>query len=211
MTGKFVVIEGIDGVGKTTQINRAIKHYSEILGDQLVSTKDLGGSKLGEALREILYKVVPSSDMAFGVLDLLFLAGHVQNWHTLVKPAISTGKFVISDRWWFSQFAYGPVRGAHPDVEDTYTKMKGGWPDLLIYMHGDPYELVARANARADANVHQKKKTWNDAELQLRVHQKYIELFSRYKGFCSICVDEKNPDDVWQEIKEAIDDLLAMR
>lgn len=204
--GIFLIFEGIDGAGKTTQVNRTVAYLRSRFGiDQVETTKDLGGSLLGESLRKIMYEVVPPKDMAPGVLDLLFLAGHVQNWFTLVKPWMAEGKIVVSDRWWLSQFAYAAGREYSPDVMELYHKLKGDWPDLAIFLYGDPRIMLKRANARADAGVHQHRKAWNDAEKQVRVGQKYFDLYSRMKGWFPICVDGKDEEQVWIEVQHAVD------
>ena len=206
MSGTFIVFEGIDGVGKTTKVNRAVEYLRSKFGiDQVETTKDLGGSLLGEELRKIMYEKVPPKDMAPGVLDLIFLAGHVQNWKTLVEPWLAEGKIVVSDRWYLSQFAYGPERGWNERVAKLYSEMHGCWPDLTIFLYGDPHVVLARANARADASVHQHRKAWNDPEKQLRIGQRYIDLYAGLRGWCAIDIDGKDEEQVWLEVQHAID------
>jgi dTMP kinase len=206
VSGTFIVFEGIDGVGKTTQVNRAVEYLRSKFGvDQVEATKDLGGSLLGEELRKIMYEKVPPKDMAPGVLDLIFLAGHVQNWKMLVEPWLDEGKVVVSDRWHFSQFAYGPERGWDERVAWLYNQMKGCWPNLTIFLYGDPRVVLARANARADAGVHQHRKAWNDPEKQLRIGQRYLDLYAERSGWWTIDVDGKDEEQVWTEVQHAID------
>ena len=70
MSGTFIVFEGIDGCGKTTQVNRALLYLRQKFGcEQVRATKDLGGSLLGGELRKIVYEKVLPKDMAPGVLD----------------------------------------------------------------------------------------------------------------------------------------------
>ena len=212
MSGIFIIFEGIDGCGKTTQVDRAVEYLRGRFGTNAVKrTKDLGGSALGEHLRMIMYGPVPPKDMAPGVLDLLFLAGHIQNWHELVKPWLAQGKIVVSDRWWLSQFAYTIARDFDPDVQRLYAVKRGAWPDLAIFLHGDPATLVGRANFRSDVQEHQAQKPWNDAEKQAKVRDEYFRLYSGMSGWTPINVDGKDVDQVWAEVKVAIDDSLAGR
>lgn len=206
MSGIFIVFEGIDGCGKTTQVNRALLYLRLKFGlDAVKATKDLGGSLLGEELRKIMYEKVPPKDMAPGVLDLIFLAGHVQNWKTLVEPWLAEDKIVVSDRWWPSQFAYGPERGWDERVAELYEEMRGPWPDLCIFLYGDPHALLARANARPNAEVHQRRKAWNDPEKQMRVGQRYFDLYGHKPGWSPICVDGKSEEQVWIEVQHYLD------
>ena len=212
MSGALIVFEGIDGCGKTTQVFRAVTYLQGLLGaDAVERSKDLGGSALGEALRKIMYEVCPPRDAAPGVVDLLFLAGHLQNWHELVKPWLAQDKIVISDRWWLSQFAYTVARDYDPDVQKLYEVKHGAWPDLTIFLHGDSRTLLERANARPDVETHQRRKSWNDADKQRRVRDRYFELYSGRPGWTPISVDFKDEEKVWQEVRRAIDGLLQER
>jgi dTMP kinase len=209
MSGAFIVFEGIDGVGKTTQVNRTCVYLRKLFGIERVErTKDLGGSELGEQLRGIMYNRVSPAEMAPGVLDLLFLAGHLQNWHTLVQPWLKEGKLVVSDRWWLSQFTYTAVRNFDPDVQNLYWRKKGDWPDLVVFLHGDPETLIARANARADAASHQLQKPWNDARKQAIVCERYFNMYQHLRGWCPILVTGKDEESVWTDVRAALFEML---
>lgn len=200
-----MVLEGIDGAGKTTQVARVVDYLCQLLGDdKVVRTQDLGGSPLGESLKKIMYEVVPPRDMAPCVLDLVFLAGHVQNWHKLVKPAMDEGKVVVSDRWWLSQFAYARGREHDDDAMELYDKKKGAWPNLTIFLYGDPAVLLGRANARPDSGSHQKQKDWNKVDAQSRVICAYFELYQHRPGWSPILVDDLSIDQVWSEVKDLL-------
>lgn len=210
--GAFIVVEGVDGCGKTSQVKRIGDYLEDLLGpSQVVRTKDLGGSLLGECLREIMYHKVPPKDMARGVLDLIFLAGHVQNWHTLVEPALIEGKVVVSDRFFYSQMAYGPYRNAHPDAQEAYHRMHGGHANLLLFLSGDPKVLFDRANARSDAAVHQHRKAWNYVDVQENIRDEYRKLYSKLPEWCEVAVDKMTEEQVWTVVKWHVDKLLMER
>jgi thymidylate kinase len=139
------------------------------------------------------------------------LAGHLQNWHELVKPWLAQDKVVVSDRWWLSQFTYTVARDYDPDVQKLYEVKHGAWPDLTIFLYGDSRTLLERANARPDAETHQRRKSWNDADKQRRVRDRYFDLYSGRPGWTPICVDFKDEERVWQEVRRAIDQLLQER
>ena len=208
----LIVFEGIDGVGKTTQVKRSVKYLVDRRGGDLVrESKDLGGSTLGEELRRIMYEVVPPRDMAPGVLDLIFLTGHLQNWHKRVKPWLLEGRTVVSDRWWLSQFAYMVAREYDVNVAELFHKLRGPWPTVCIYMWGDPAVLNKRANERPDATKHQKQKPWNYVDLQLRVHDQFRRLYSGMPGWKEVCVDGKDEDTVCLEIQRILDEAIIDR
>jgi dTMP kinase len=209
MPGKLIVFEGADGVGKSTQVQRTYEYLIGHLGHRgVVLSKDLGGSLLGEELRRIMCEVAPPRYLAPGVIDLLFLAGHIQNWRTVVFPAICNRKIVVSDRWWLSQFAYSVAREHDADVQDLYAQKRGDWPDLTIFLHGHPETLMKRANARADVRMHQGQKTWNDVGKQRMVQDKYFALYSAKPGWTPVSVDDKDVEQVWGEVKAVVDEFL---
>ena len=202
---KFVVFEGIDGTGKGTQIERAIAHYQQKFGpDGVVQSKDPGGTKLGLAIRRIIYEEVPTHELAHGVVDLLFLASHLQNWQTVVKPALDDGKVVVSDRWWYSQAAYMTQRPVPVPIAQAYMNSHGASADLLIFLYGDVKTVVDRARAR-ETETHQSAKTWNDYSQLEKIQQTYLDLFSGLPEWWPICIDGKSPDDVWLEVQHALD------
>jgi len=210
--GAFIVVEGIDGVGKTSQVDRIFNYLVDKLNlGRVIRTKDLGGSKLGEILRKTMYEEVPIASMAPGVVDLLFLAGHVQNWHIIVKPALDHGLVVVSDRWWYSQFAYGAHRSTDPRAQTAYASMRGGDADVLIFLYGDPKILLARANARKDSTKHQHQKPWNFTDTQAKVAETYMKRYNQAPEWCPINVGERSEDEVWELVKPVVDDLLQRK
>ena len=200
----FVVFEGIDGSGKGTQIKHASTHLKTLAGeDNVVQTKDPGGTPLGGAIREILYDKVPTTQLATGVVDLLFLASHLQNWLTVVEPALAAGKSVITDRWWYSQCAYMTQRIVPEPIAAAYRRSHGANADLLIFLWGDPEILIERARSRED-ETHQSKKSWNDVEKLRRIQDTYFHMFASLPEWCPICVDEKTPDQIAAEVAAAL-------
>ncbi len=114
MTGKFISIEGIEGAGKTTQLN-FIQQYLSDNGKNLVMTREPGGTELSEQIRDLL--LMPrEGGMAVDTELLLMFAARAEHIQQVVKPALSRGDWVISDRFIDATFAYqGGGRGI--DVE----------------------------------------------------------------------------------------------
>lgn len=204
----FIVFEGIDGTGKGTTIDLVSSYLKKKLGaGMVVNSKDPGGTPLGLAVRRLIYEDVPMNQMAPGVIDLLFLASHIQNWQTVVKPALDAGRCVISDRWWYSQEAYMTQRVVPEPVAKAYADCHGDRADLLIFLHGDPQKMVDRARAR-ESETHQSAKTWNDAKMLETIQGEYFKKFSKLEEFCPICVDDLSPEEVYQKVKTQVDKLL---
>ncbi|MDX8384922.1 MAG: dTMP kinase [Gallionella sp.] len=104
---KFITFEGVDGAGKSTHL----AWFAEALRQRdidVVLTREPGGTPLGEQLREILL----NQDMTIGTEALLMFAARLEHIEKVIKPALSAGKWVISDRFSDASFAYqGGGRG----------------------------------------------------------------------------------------------------
>ena len=149
----FIDFEGIDGSGKGTLI-RMLRERLEGLGRVVVMGKEPGGTPLGEKVRDILFHSIKTQNMASNVCDCLFLADHIQHVEMLVKPALAAGNDVISDRFAFSQFAYGTEREVHPMIDAAYRDLLGVVPEVIVLLVGTPEHLLARAQGRT-TEMHQ--------------------------------------------------------
>jgi dTMP kinase len=205
----FIVFEGIDGTGKGTQITRAIEYLENLLGkDVVVQSKDPGGTKLGLALRRVMYEEVPTTEMMPGVVDLIFLASHLQNWQTVVKPALDAGKVVVSDRWWYSQAAYMTQRQVPEPIANAYMQAHGRNCDLLIFLYGSAEVVLGRARAR-ESETHQSAKAWNDQQILEKIQNAYVDQFAGNPEWHPINIDGKTPDQIWSQVEQAIYYALA--
>ncbi len=110
MTGKFISIEGIEGAGKSTQI-QFIKGYLEEFNQDVVITREPGGTPVAEEIRELL--LTPRKDgMGDDTELLLMFAARAEHIKQVIQPALSKGKWVVCDRFVDATFAYqGGGRG----------------------------------------------------------------------------------------------------
>lgn len=110
MSGKFISIEGIEGAGKSTQL-QFIAEYLRSRGKQVVVTREPGGTPLGEEIREVLLKPTDQS-MAEETELLLMFAARAEHIKQVIQPALERGDWVLSDRFVDATFAYqGGGRG----------------------------------------------------------------------------------------------------
>lgn len=110
MSGKFISIEGIEGAGKSTQL-QFIAEYLRSRGKQVVVTREPGGTPLGEEIREVLLKPTDRS-MAEETELLLMFAARAEHIKQVIQPALERGDWVLSDRFVDATFAYqGGGRG----------------------------------------------------------------------------------------------------
>lgn len=101
MAGLFITLEGMDGAGKSTHIPTILKLLSS-RGQEVVSTREPGGTPLGETLREILLH----EDMHVETESLLMFAARAEHLQQVILPALARGAIVVSDRFTDASYAY---------------------------------------------------------------------------------------------------------
>ena len=146
--GLFITFEGADGTGKTTQIAKIAAWFRE-QGYEVVCTREPGGTKAAERIREL----VLDAELAIShkTETLLYLAARADHIAQLIQPALEAGKIVLCDRFSDSTFVY---QGSGRGVELATLKMLDDFatsnlhPDLTILLDGEPEELAIRRNAR---------------------------------------------------------------
>lgn len=149
MAGKFITLEGIDGAGKSTHLPWVVDELRH-RGCNVVSTREPGGTPLGEKLRELLL----TEPMHLETEALLMFAARREHLDKLIIPALSRGDVVVSDRFADASFAYqGGGRGLAWDklkMLETWV-LQGVRPDLTLYF--DVPTHIAQARLMASANV----------------------------------------------------------
>ncbi len=158
MKGKFIVFEGIDGCGKTTQINH-IKDWLPKSGlilsnNQVKITKEPGGTNIGERLRDLLLdtkKEITPEDLTE---LLLYTADRAEHVSKVIRPSIESGQWILSDRYIGSTIAYqGFGRGIDQDIINSLINIstKGLQPDMTIWLDLDvELSIKRRENVKND-------------------------------------------------------------
>jgi len=149
VTGKFITLEGTEGVGKTTNLEY-IKAALLERNIPLLVTREPGGTPLAEELRELL--LAPREEQVDPKAELLMVfAARAQHLHQKILPALEAGTWVLSDRFTDATYAYqGYGRGLPLDVITDLEKIVQGSvrPDLTIILDIDVETGLARASAR---------------------------------------------------------------
>src|SRR3989338_5534442 len=121
--GRYIALEGIDGSGKTTQVEKLASHFRS-LGKEVVTTREPRKETgiVGKLIFEILQakKKVPSV-----ALQYLFTADRVMHYLEIIEPALKEGKIVISDRCFWSAIPYGIMDRVMDSGEETYDFSEG--------------------------------------------------------------------------------------
>jgi dTMP kinase len=142
----FITLEGIEGSGKTTQLRYLVEFFEE-RGNPCVTTREPGGTLIGNKIRSILLDP-ESKDMDPIAELLLYMADRAQHIHSLVKPSLSEGKTVLCDRYFDATLVYqGFARGLGIDLlvqlhKILFNDLK---PDLTILLDLPPGVGLARA------------------------------------------------------------------
>ena len=206
MRGKFITFEGVDGSGKSTQLQMLVDLLRS-RGSDVVSTCEPGGTGLGRSLREIFLEsgeqVVPRAEL------LLFAADRAQHIELLIKPSLEAGKIVISDRFADATLAYQGAGRGFPEtlvqqIIDIATE--GLKPDLTLF-----FDLPV---ARAIERMNQRKRTESnrmDLEGELfyrRVREAYLAIArSEPRRFRTIDAD-RSIEEINRDLVQIVDKFL---
>ena len=138
----YILFEGIDGAGKSTQIARLAAAYP-----QAIVTKEPGGTKLGENLREILLK---ENGLDKRAEILLFLADRAEHFGKIIKPNLD--KMILSDRGFVSGMAYA-LAGGNFSFDELLNlnkfALQGNFPQKIVFFKADESTLRSRLGSRA--------------------------------------------------------------
>lgn len=152
MKGWFITFEGCDGCGKSTQLER-LRGYLEEKGVEYIFTREPGGGKISEGIREILLNG-KNAEMSDECEALLYAASRAQHIHDRVAPALAEGKVVVCDRYVDSSFAYQAyARGLGMEFVSKINAfaLESYLPDLTFFIDLSPEEAFLRKHG-ADEN-----------------------------------------------------------
>ena len=151
MKGKFIVIEGIDGCGKTTQIDALSKWLpkSGLINkdSKLITTREPGGSLLGKKLRRLILDNNENNKPSSLAELLLYSADRAEHVSKIISPALKNNDWVISDRFSDSTLAYqGYGRNINLEIIKNIESIvcQGEYPDLTFFLEISPEESISR-------------------------------------------------------------------
>ena len=148
--GRFITMEGVDGSGKTTQLQLTARYLLDC-GYEVVTTREPGGTKLAERIRNIVLDADAAVNPRTEIL--LYLAARAEHVEKVIRPALEAGKVVLCDRFADSTLVYqGFVRGIEMDKVKALCELATDalQPELTILLDAAPEALLQR---RADRGV----------------------------------------------------------
>lgn len=173
----FITFEGIDGCGKTTQV-QLLAECLRGVGHKVITTREPGGCFIAEEIRSILKdpshtEMVPMAEL------MLFAAGRAQHIEEIVRPALKSGHVVLCDRFTDSTRAFQGVRlgkdyqGAIEGMIDLATA--GLEPDLTVFLDLQPEEAAGRMQVRQACRIDSE-----GIDFHRKVRLAYLDLAKRY-------------------------------
>ncbi len=175
-TPRFLVIEGIDGAGTTTQARQIVRRFIES-GRRAICTAEPTDGPIGALIRDILGSKVELPNHTEGdengnldAMTLLFSADRLDHLQRTVLPALAEGVTVVSDRYFYSTIAYQGVRGDLDWIRTVNDRALR--PDLVFYLKVDPETALRRIEGRPEKEIYEK------LEFQRKVVANYERIFA---------------------------------
>lgn len=205
MRGILISIEGPDGAGKSTQI-ALLKEYLEQKGYESVLTREPGGTKISEKIRNL---ILDRENMEMGreAEMMLYAAARAQLVHEVIKPALEMGKAVICDRYIDSSAVYQGI-AREIGIETVYQinecAIQGIWPDLTIHLDLDAEEGIKRKKNQAELD----RMELETMEFHKNVVQGYRTLAKRDPKRIKTIDATLSIEEIHDQIKEYLEKIL---
>lgn len=195
--GLFIVIEGIDGTGKSTQAKR-LGEWFAAQGREVVLSREPTNGPWGRKIRETFLagRLTPDEELA------CFLNDRRQHVEELIAPSLAAGKVVILDRYYFSTMAYQGARGFDPAEIRRKNEEFAPVPDILVILDLDVDSALGRIGARGDtANEFEKR------DNLLRCREIFLSL--KDEPFVRVIPSAGTLDDVALRVRDAVENALV--
>ncbi len=208
-TGKLISFEGSEGSGKSTQIARLAKHM-QLLGREVVTTREPGGTEIGEQIRNIIVHNSKGDEMCAETELLLFTAARAQLVREIIVPALTRGAIVFSDRFLDSTTVYqGIARNLAKDPVNLINQFAVGsvMPDLTVIIDV-PTELGLQRIRQRASDLPDRMEREN-IDFYNKVREGYLLLAKSLPARFLVVDGSKNEDGVEKDIWAGLQKLLT--
>lgn len=203
--GKLIVIEGLEGAGKSTAVSTVIELLTH-LKINTITTREPGGTAIGEVLRNVIknpeYKEILDDKSEL----LLLYTARIQLFEQVIKPALQLGTWVVADRFELSTLAYqGGGRGLNEQIIQQLSAfaLNGFKPDLILYLDISPEEGMKRVKSRGEFDRIEQQ----SIDFFHRVHERYLHYV--HKNRDAVMIDASRPlPEVQQAIQKALIEFI---
>ncbi len=207
MKGKFIVLEGLEGAGKSTAHRAIVEELQQQGITDLVFTREPGGTPLAEKLRQLIKHETEEAVSDKAELLMLY-AARIQLVENLIKPALAAGKWVIGDRHDLSSQAYqggGRQIDQHLLATLKQTVLGDFEPDLTVYLDIDPAVGLERARGRGELDRIERQ----SLDFFHRTRARYLQLIENNPK--AVIINAEQPlEKVTADIKSAVRNWLKM-
>jgi dTMP kinase len=207
LPGKLIVVEGLEGAGKSTAVNVIKGFIQEKLGYEVFCCREPGGTQLGETIRSMVKSASLEEAIDPRTELLLMYASRIQLIENMIKPALVRGEWVICDRFYYSTYAYqGGGRGIDRAIIDNIHQASIGdfRPELTVYMDICPKIGLQRAAGRGELDRFELEKL----EFFERTRDGYLE---QVNSCCEIVVVDasKTQEEVASQVAQILKEELT--
>ncbi|MDI7242249.1 dTMP kinase [Providencia rettgeri] len=207
MKNQFIVIEGLEGAGKTTAINTVVDTLNQAGITDIVFTREPGGTPLAEKLRELVKQGIAGDKVTDKAELLMLYAARVQLVETVIRPALAAGKWVVGDRHDLSSQAYqGGGREIDRHLMQSLRDLVLGdfKPSLTLYLDLPPELGLQRARSRGELDRIEKE----SLAFFERTRRRYLELAAGDETILTIDASQ-NIEQVQHDIRQTLTEWLA--
>ncbi len=203
--GKFIVFEGCDGSGKSTQL-KSLASYLESRGEEVYLTREPTDSPVGSLIHTCLMGRIATDEYTIAALFAADRLDHIRNGLNGILKKLNEGVTVLCDRFYLSSFAYN---GGFVPLEWVISlntpAMETIVPDLTVFIDLPPEEGMRRIARRGD------KERYETLEKQKLIRDNYFALFERFKAREKVAVipSERDKDVTQAHIRAAVDEVFG--
>ncbi len=211
LAGRFIVFDGPDGSGKTTQLERFAEHCRSA-GLVLCEVREPGGTAIGEQIRELLGN--PDAEMSLRCELMLYMASRAQLVQERITPALERGEMVLADRFISSTLAYQGAAGGlsrEEIIEVGRVAIGEHWPDLTVIFDVDAQTAARRLHgpmkgaASRQPTLFADRVERRDAAFHRRVRQGYLDQAQADPQHYLVIDASGEPGEVFEELLRAME------
>ncbi len=201
--GKFIVIDGIEGAGKTTLVRKLSEEFS----GKVAYLREPGGSIFAEKLRELILSDA-AEDLSDEARFMLFWASRIDFVEKVLQPALCKYDLVISDRFDSSTYAYQVFSSANKELESLFWKTReivldSVQPDMYIILDLDPVLALKRVESRGKLNYFDKQ----DLDFHHKIREGFLNFIKKLEGV-ALTVDASKPKE---EVKKEVQKIITLK
>jgi dTMP kinase len=201
VSGRLIVIEGLDGAGTTTQAKRLVEHLTKA-GTPAHATREPSDGPVGKLIREMLTggHAIAGEKLSQGTFGLLFAADRLDHLQREIEPKLAAGMTVVSDRYYHSSLAYQGTGADRDWIASLNARARK--PDITVFLQVRP-EVAAERRAAA----RRKEELFEDLRMQIEVDAGYRATIAELQALgerIEILDGEQTEDQVFSAILRAI-------